>query len=112
MQIRRWMVWTVVAAAAVAGAWMYREQVLVERGSRVFLLRCAGCHLAGAAPSVVNAINRLHKSKLRQFITDPDSVYRERGMKPLNAGHPRMPPPGASETEVDEVVAYLATLAN
>ena len=106
------MVGALIAAAAAGGAWMVREEALVERGSQVFMLRCASCHLAGAAPSVVNAATRLHKKKLRQFITDPDSVYRERGMKPLNPGHPRMPPPGASGAEVDEVVAYLAALAN
>jgi len=52
----------------------------------------------------------MDKKKMKQFISDPDSVYRDRGMQSLNTGYPRMPKPGAKEEDVDAIVSYLQTL--
>jgi cytochrome c553 len=111
MQMRRVILWAVVAGCATVGAWAYRQEAEVKRGEKAFQeALCGSCHLAGGAPNLQNVGKRMDKKKMKQFISDPDSVYRERGMQSLNTGYPRMPKPGAKEEDVDAIVSYLQTL--
>jgi mono/diheme cytochrome c family protein len=111
MKMRRVILWAVVAGSAVVGAWAYRADAEVRRGEKAFQdAQCGSCHLSGGAPSLQNVSKRLDKKKLKQFISDPDSVYRQRGMQSLNIGYPRMPKPGAKPDDVDAIVSYLQTL--
>src|SRR5512146_3583841 len=57
-----------------------------------------------------NVGKRYDRKRLKQFILDPDAVYRERGMQSLNPGYPRMPRPGVSDSDADAIIAYLQTL--
>jgi cytochrome c2 len=109
--MRKVILIAIVAGCAAVGAWAYRAEAEVKRGEKAFQeTGCTSCHLTGGAPSLQNVSKRLDKKKLKQFITDPDSVYRERGMQSLNTGYPRMPKPGAKADDVDAIVSYLETL--
>jgi cytochrome c2 len=109
--MRRVILGAIVAACAAVGAWAYRAEAEVKRGEKAFQeAGCTSCHLTGGAPSLQNVSKRLDKKKLKQFIMDPDSVYRERAMQSLNIGYPRMPKPGTKEEDVDAIVSYLQTL--
>jgi hypothetical protein len=110
--MRRKILWTAVALCAVlGGVWAFRVDAVVRLGEAAFnRARCTSCHVTGRTPSLQNVGKRMDRKKLKQFIMDPDSVYRERGMQPLNSGYDRMPKPAAKEGDVDAIVAYLMTL--
>ena len=105
----------VVAAVAVAlgsGFWMWRRQALIDRGEQAFLHGgCAVCHLAGAAPSISKAGSVLEGKKLEQFLGDPDSIYRTRGMQPLVSGYPRMQKPAIKDGDLDALAAYVRSVS-
>jgi cytochrome c2 len=111
MITRRTVLWSIIAACATVGAWAYRQDVQIQRGAKAFQeTGCTSCHLTGGAPSLQNVGKKFDRKKLKQFIEDPDAVYRERGMQSLNAGYPRMPKPGVKDNDVDDIVTYLQSL--
>jgi mono/diheme cytochrome c family protein len=111
--LRRTILWIIVLSCLGVFAWAYRLSAEVERGEAVFRQAgCGACHNSGGAPNLLNVRRRYEKKKLRQFILNPDQVYRERGMQPLNPGYPRMPKPGVNQADADALVAYLDTLTN
>lgn len=109
--MRRAILWVAVIACLAVVGWAYRRDAEVEQGEKAFRRAgCGACHLSGGAPNLQNVSKRYENKRLMEFIVDPDEVYRERGMQPLNPGYPRMPRPGVSETEAAAIVAYLDTL--
>ncbi len=109
--MRRAILWIVIICCLAVFAWAYRQSAEIERGEAAFRQAgCGACHLSGGAPNLQNVGKRYDRKKLKQFILDPDAVYRERGMQSLNPGYPRMPRPGLAESDADAIVAYLESL--
>ncbi len=109
--LRQFFLCSAVFACLAVFAWAYRADLQVQRGQKAFAeAGCGSCHLSGGAPSLQNVCKRYDRKKLKQFILDPEAVYRERGMQSLNAGYPRMPKPGVGDKDVDAIIAYLGTL--
>jgi mono/diheme cytochrome c family protein len=111
--LRRTALWIVILACVSVFAWAYTRSAEVEHGEAAFRQAgCGACHNSGGAPNLANVTRRYEKKKLKQFILDPDQVYRDRGMQSLNPGYPRMPKPGVPPSDADTIVAYLDTLTN
>ena len=53
---------------------------------------------------------RYDRTTLTRFIQNPETIYRERGKRPLNAKFFPMPNPHASAEDADAIVAYLGQL--
>ncbi|HUJ24885.1 MAG TPA: c-type cytochrome [Myxococcales bacterium] len=104
--------WAIAAASVALGAWEWRRELLLKRGEKAFLSGgCAVCHLAGAAPSITKAGGLLRGKRLKQFLADPDSIYRERGMQPLVPGYPRMAKPKVEGDDLDAIAAYVRSVS-
>lgn len=74
--------------------------MFVERG-------CTGCHFSGAGPTLTHVVSKHDPKMLERFILDPPAFYRERDMRPLNAGYMLMPKVKVSEQDVRLILAYL-----
>ncbi len=111
--MRRAILWIVIISCLAVFAWAFRQSTEASRGEATFRKAgCGACHLSGGAPNLQNVGKRYDRKKLKQFILDPEAVYRERGMHSLNPGYPRMPRPGVVESDADAIVAYLESLRN
>lgn len=108
----RILVGLLLLCAAGLGGWAYQHQAKIERGQQAFRrLGCATCHLSGGAPNLSNVAQRYDRTTLTRFIQNPETIYRERGKRPLNPKFFPMPNPHASAADADAIAAYLATLS-
>lgn len=102
------LIFVVLGVFAIFGVQHYSA---VERGGRKFAeLGCSGCHFSGGGPNLTNVVRKHDDALLERFILDPQSVYRERNMKPLNPGYMLMPRVTASREDVRDMIAYFHTL--
>jgi hypothetical protein len=101
-----------ILIAASLGGWAYYRQSQIEHGQQAFKrLGCGDCHFAGGAPNLSTVTKRYDRTTLVRFIQDPETIYRERGKRPLNANYFPMPDPHASPADAKSIVAYLASLS-
>lgn len=93
--------------------WVYNDERTVGRGQAAFMrYGCPSCHYSGGAPNLQNVTKKYDREMLVRFISDPDSIYRERGNQPLNAGFRPMPKIRTQPEEVKDITAYLRSLAD
>ncbi len=93
--------------------WVYNAERRVERGQAAFMrYGCPSCHYAGGAPNLQNVARKHDREWLVRFISDPDSVYRERGHQAMNAGYQPMPRIKTTPEDVRDITAYLESLAD
>jgi protein SCO1/2 len=84
-------------------------------GTALFAKACAGCHSVGygdvVGPDLAGVLERRDPAWLRQFLREPDTLrYRKDPLAlELDAKYPgaRMPNLGLSETDVDDLFAFL-----
>jgi hypothetical protein len=101
----------VCVVGIAAGALLYQRYSLAEQGQRDFArLGCTGCHFSGAGPNLMHVVRKHDEKLLTQFILDPESVYRERQMQPLNAGYMLMPSLNPTQQETRAIIAYFREL--
>lgn len=94
-------------AMGLMGWAIYRDRQ-VSRGAAAFhRYGCAHCHGSTGAPNLTNVTAKYDPATIRQFIQDPESVYRARGRKPLNDGYMAMPRLNVSSSDASDIVAYL-----
>jgi cytochrome c2 len=86
------------------------------RGAVLFgTLGCSACHRIGAGPQVQGPDlqgvgSRYDRRTLESWLRDPESVYAEKGRRPLNPGFPPMPVMTLNEDQRRDLVAFLETL--
>ena len=94
--------------AGALGGWAYLRQAKLERGQQAFRrLGCGTCHLSGGAPNLSAIAQKYDQKTLARFIENPETIYRERGKRPLNPKYFPMPNPHASPADADAIAAYL-----
>ena len=101
-----------LVCAVVLGGWAYQRQSKIERGQEAFRrLGCVQCHLSGGAPNLNGVTKRYDQSTLTRFIQNPETIYLERGKRPINSRFYPMPNAHASAADADAIVAYLSNMA-
>lgn len=107
---------TVVALLAMSAGllgWAVARERSVRRGAAAFnSYGCAACHGSSGAPKLSNVTAKYDEETLRQFIRDPESVYKARGRKPFNEGYVPMARLNVSEGDAKAIVAYLKEQAD
>ncbi len=75
---------------------------------------CTACHSVGegrvVGPDLNGVGSRYDRATLLLWLSDPQALYRQRGRKPVNDGHPEMPAPGMTQADAEAVADYLMTL--
>lgn len=100
---------TVLVACAAAAIWAWHRQSVIDRGERAFKrYGCADCHRSGGGPKLANVSSKYDAETLVRFIHDPDTVYRERGRKPLNPGYSTMHRVRADNADIRAIAAYIS----
>ena len=102
------MVIALLAMAAGLLGWAVTRERTVRRGAAAFhSYGCAHCHGSTGAPKLTNVTAKYDEETLRQFIRDPESVYKARGRRPFNKGFVPMVRLGVTEGDARAIVAYL-----
>jgi mono/diheme cytochrome c family protein len=105
---RRLMVIALLAMAAGLLGWAVTRERTVRRGAGAFhSYGCAHCHGSSGAPKLANVTSKYDEETLRQFIRDPESVYKARGRKPFNEGYLPMARLNVTDGDAKAIVAYL-----
>ncbi len=92
------------AVAAVSPLALHGKELVQKNG-------CDGCHgTPGVAPDLHNSAARWDRARLVRWLEDTNSIYRERGNKPLNAGFGEMPSVHANPDDADAMAAYVLSL--
>lgn len=107
------MVIALLAMAAGLLGWAVTRERTVRRGAAAFhSYGCAHCHGSSGAPKLTNVTAKYDEESLRQFIRDPESVYKARGRRPFNEGYVPMVRLGVTEEDARAIVAYLKKQAD
>ena len=110
MRLRSWQSVVLILGIAVLGFLLYRSHQQ-EQGRRAFeRLGCPTCHLAGGAPSLEHVGRKYDRATFIEWVTNPETVYKKLGRKPLNAGYEPMPRMQASHDEVVAISYFLSAL--
>jgi mono/diheme cytochrome c family protein len=105
---RRLMIIALLAIAAGLLGWAVTRERAVKRGAAAFhSYGCAHCHGSSGAPKLTNVTAKYDEETLRQFIRDPERVYKARGRRPFNEGYVPMARLNVSEEDAKAIVAYL-----
>jgi len=95
------------AGPPATGASAEGQSLLAKHG-------CTACHSVGegrvVGPDLSGVGSRYDRASLMLWLHDPESLYRARGRKPINPGHPEMPAPGMTQGDAEAVTGYLLTL--
>ncbi|HHT9135005.1 MAG TPA: c-type cytochrome [Candidatus Avalokitesvara rifleensis] len=94
----------------------YFEQALVTAGERLFVSKgCSICHTMGkgnlVGPDLSGIVPRHGFDFLVRWLQDPESVYAELGIKPINQGFPPMPAMNVSREEAASIATFLLNLS-
>lgn len=75
---------------------------------------CTACHSVGGGdrqgPDLAGVADKYDRERLRQWLHDPEVIYRRTGKTPINEGFPPMPRFPLTDQEIEDLTAYLATL--
>jgi hypothetical protein len=110
LQLKPWQLVVLILCAAVLGFCLYRSHQQEEGRSAFQRLGCATCHLAGGAPSLEHVGRKYDRATFVEWVTNPETVYKRLGRKPLNAGYEPMPRMSASHDEVVALSYFLSAL--
>jgi cytochrome c551 len=73
--------------------------------------RCVNCHTIGrgkfVGPDLAGVGSRYSKDEIKQWIENPQLVYRAKGKMPINDGYPPMPPLQVPQDDIDVIADYL-----
>jgi cytochrome c551/c552 len=73
--------------------------------------RCVNCHTIGrgkfVGPDLAGISNKYSKDEIKQWIENPQLVYRAKGKMPINEGYPPMPPLQVPQDHIDVIADYL-----
>ena len=109
---RQLLVFGLLVTAAGLLGWAVTRERTVRRGAAAFhSYGCAHCHGSSGAPKLTNVTAKYDEATLRQFIRDPESVYKARGKKPFNEGYLPMVRMNVTEADAKAIVAYLKAQA-
>ncbi|HSR51386.1 MAG TPA: cytochrome c [Acidobacteriota bacterium] len=86
-----------------------------RRGERLFDEKgCHTCHNVGAGdrqgPDLQGVADKYGRERLRQWLHDPQAIYRQTGRRPINPGFPEMPRFPLTNQQIEDLTAYLSTL--
>lgn len=99
---------TAVLALATVVAWVAWRELQISGGEKAFAAAgCAQCHLAGGAPGLHKVATKFDRRTLARFIHDPEQIYRERNVRPLNEGYMPMPKIEVSADDAQAIALYL-----
>ncbi|MDR3762975.1 MAG: c-type cytochrome [Acidobacteriota bacterium] len=108
MKIRPWHGVATALWVAACG-WLLVRNYQIEAGRKAFEgLSCPSCHIAGGAPSLEHVGAKYNRATIRDFVSDPDTVYARMGRKPLNSGYEPMPRPKATPHQIEMISHFLA----
>ena len=108
MKLRAWQTLVLAACVIVFVAVLYRGH-RVDEGQRTFVrLGCPACHIAGGAPSLANVGRKYDRATIVVWLTNPETIYRRLGRRPLNAGYPEMSRQAASPSDIEMLSYFLA----
>jgi mono/diheme cytochrome c family protein len=84
----------------------------VEKGRDLFIQnRCVNCHTIGrgrfVGPDLAGISSKYSKDEIKQWIENPQQVYRAKGKMPINEGYPPMPPLQVPQAQVGIIADYL-----
>ncbi len=95
---------TAVVSPPTEAAAMHGKEMFEKSG-------CTGCHTIGqgtlVGPDLLGIGKKYDEKTLLQWIEDPETVYSQRGQKPINPTFPEMPRPEISVDDARAIVAYL-----
>ncbi len=73
--------------------------------------RCVNCHTIGrgkfVGPDLAGIGGKYSKDEIKQWIENPQLVYRAKGKMPINEGYPPMPPLQVPQDHIDVIADYL-----
>jgi hypothetical protein len=99
---------SVLLVCAVIFGWVSYREYNVEEGRKAYHhYGCAQCHEAGSAPDLNKVKGKYDKAFLARFIENPETGYREKGRRPLNAGFTSMPPLHITQDEARHLADFL-----
>lgn len=102
----------ILIACAVVFAWAWYGEYNVEQGRKAYKhYGCAQCHESGSAPDLSKLKGKLDRATMTRFIEDPESVYREKGRRPLNPDFMPMPPLHVSHSEARQLTDFLYSVS-
>lgn len=97
-----------LVAVTILASWATWREWQVSRGQKAFAAAgCSQCHLAGGAPGLQNVAAKFDHQTLARFIRNPEDIYRERAMRPLNEGYIPMPRVDVSAADSMAIATYL-----
>jgi len=108
VKFRLWHGAVLVICAVVSIALFYRNYQITEGREAFERLSCPSCHIAGGAPSLEHVGDKYDRKTFVDLISNPESVYKRFGRKPLNRGYQPMPRPVASPHEIEMLSYFLA----
>ena len=98
----------ILAVCGVVFAYVSWHEYNVEQGRKAYRkYGCAQCHEAGAAPDLAKLKGKLDRDFIARFVENPETVYREKGHRPLNEGYVPMPVLHVSHDEARQIADFL-----
>jgi mono/diheme cytochrome c family protein len=111
----------IAALAIIAGIWAALPAVAnaADAGQQIFQEKCVACHTIGKGPLVGPDLKgdteRRPHDWLEQWISAPEAMVAKKDSYSVDLLHQfhdvQMPNPGLSSSDVNAVIAYLATAA-
>jgi cytochrome c553 len=102
---------SVLIVCAAIFAYVSYGEYNVEEGRKAYRkYGCAQCHEAGSAPDLSKVKAKYDKKYIERFVQDPESIYREKGKRPLNEGFTPMPELHVSPKEARQIADFLTDL--
>lgn len=111
----------IAALAAIAGIWAALPAVAnaADGGQQIFQEKCVACHTIGKGPLVGPDLKGVTERRphdwLEQWISAPEAMVAKKDSYAVDLLHQfhdvQMPNPGLSSSDVNAVIAYLATAA-
>lgn len=108
MKPRPWHILLLVFCVAASAVLLYRGHQITEGRNAFERLGCAGCHIAGGAPSLEHVGSKYDRKTFVAWVSDPETIYARVGHKPLNPGYMPMPRMSASPQEIEAISWFLS----
>src|SRR5215472_2684043 len=111
----------IAALTTIAGIWAALPAVAnaADAGQQIFQEKCVACHTIGKGPLVGPDLKGVTERRphdwLEQWISAPEAMVAKKDSYAVDLLHQfhdvQMPNPGRSSSDVNAVIAYLATAA-